>query len=141
MHDDAPRICRHDGKPLRSTTFIRSSYTDNGVASSADGVSIQVERTVPTFRVVGEWWQEVTVLPSSHGLVRQPRASRVWQRHPLRGKGSAYAWTATSSTYAVIGSRWSSEPDDRAAELRVHGGRPQIAEVARIYAGSSKKDA
>ena len=115
-------------------------YTDNGVARSVDGVSIHVDRA-ETLGVVGEsgCGKSVTAL-SILRLIRAP--GRIEAGSAIRFEGKDLLTLSDGDIQHVRGNRIAMVFQEPMTALNpVFTVGDQIAEVARIHAGSSKKDA
>ena len=115
-------------------------YTDNGVARSVDGVTLHVDRA-ETLGVVGEsgCGKSVTAL-SILRLIRAP--GRIEAGSAIRFEGKDLLTLSDRDIQHVRGNRIAMVFQEPMTALNpVFTVGDQIAEVARIHAGSSKKEA
>ena len=115
-------------------------YTDNGVARSVDGVTLHVDRA-ETLGVVGEsgCGKSVTAL-SILRLIRAP--GRIESGSAIRFEGKDLLTLSDKEIQNVRGNRIAMVFQEPMTALNpVFTVGDQIAEVARIHAGSSKKEA
>ena len=115
-------------------------YTDNGVARSVDGVTIHVDRA-ETLGVVGEsgCGKSVTAL-SILRLIRAP--GRIESGSAIRFEGKDLLTLSDKEIQHVRGNRIAMVFQEPMTALNpVFTVGDQIAEVARIHSGSSKKEA
>jgi peptide/nickel transport system ATP-binding protein len=115
-------------------------YTDNGVARSVDGVTLHVDRA-ETLGVVGEsgCGKSVTAL-SILRLIRPP--GRIESGSSIRFDGKDLLTLSDKEIQHVRGNRIAMVFQEPMTALNpVFTVGDQIAEVARIHAGSSRKEA
>jgi peptide/nickel transport system ATP-binding protein len=115
-------------------------YTDNGVARSVDGVTIHVDRA-ETLGIVGEsgCGKSVTAL-SILRLIRAP--GRIESGSAIRFEGKDLLTLSDKEIQHIRGNRIAMVFQEPMTALNpVFTVGDQIAEVARIHAGSSKKEA
>ena len=128
-------------EPLLEIDNLHTSfYTDNGVARSVDGVTIHVDRA-ETLGVVGEsgCGKSVTAL-SILRLIRAP--GRIESGSAIRFEGKDLLTLSDKEIQHVRGNRIAMVFQEPMTALNpVFTVGDQIAEVARIHAGSSKKEA